>query len=216
MTEIDLVPAAYRRWLVLRRAALVFALLTGLLVAGAVAARVVLTGNVGALAAQLAELRDREQALHTRQARLDALREREEALAARVAVLDRLRGGLPSMAVFRAVDRALDKRVWFRDWSFRRAGEYVPAQGARVAGADVIVLADPLDGGTPRAWKMETHMEIQGQALDHSALADFVPRLGSQAVVREGRVVDTQVRRYTQTHVVDFRLAVILAAGAAL
>ena len=55
-------------------------------------------------------------------------------------------------------------------------------------------------------------MEIQGQAVDHGALADFVRRLAAQRLVRDVRLLDTQTRRYTEVQVVDFRLAVVLAA----
>lgn len=213
MHELDLVPQAYRRWLSLRRSAMVFGVVFGAVIVCLLAARLFLSGNLGAMVAELEQMRGRDQALVGDLARLTALRERERELATRADVLERLRGGLPSMAVFETIDASMDGRVWFREWSFKRAGEYVPAGPTTVNVANIIVVPQGQASAPPRAWKMENHMEIQGQALDHGALADFVRRLASQPLVADVRLLDTRSRRYTDTQVIDFRLAVVLAAG---
>ncbi len=212
MHEFDLVPQAYRRWLWLRRTLTVYALVFAAVIVCLLAARAFLSGSLGTVASELAAIRGRDQLLSGDLARLQALRVREDQLARRAEVLDRLRGGLPSMAVFETVDAAMDGRIWFRDWSFQRAGEYVPAAAGTVNAANIIVVPQGQASTPPRAWKMENHMEIQGQAVDHGALADFVRRLAAQRLVRDVRLLDTQTRRYTEVQVVDFRLAVVLAA----
>ncbi len=54
-------------------------------------------------------------------------------------------------------------------------------------------------------------MTIQGHALTHMALSQFVLRLNRQASIEDVKVLSTNLRRYTQTEVVDFKLAVLLS-----
>jgi hypothetical protein len=57
---------------------------------------------------------------------------------------------------------------------------------------------------------MDTHMEIRGQAVDHSTLAQFVSRLLDQPRIEQVRVVNTRVRPLAAVEVVDFELAVVV------
>ncbi len=65
-----------------------------------------------------------------------------------------------------------------------------------------------------RAWRMETHMEIQGQARDHSMLASFVSRLLDEPRIAQVRIVKTHVREVAAVEVVDFELAVVVRTEA--
>ena len=65
-----------------------------------------------------------------------------------------------------------------------------------------------------RAWRMDTHMEIHGQAVDHSTLARFVSQLLDQPRIEQVRVVNTRVRPFATIEVVDFELAVVVRTDA--
>ena len=59
-------------------------------------------------------------------------------------------------------------------------------------------------------WLVETHMQIQGKALDHKALAGFVSGLFTQEEVADVRVQRTTQRQAGDTKVVEFDLTVVL------
>lgn len=196
MHELDLVPQAYRHWLWLRRQLVTFtALLLAVMVCLA-AARMFLGERLAQAAGELHQRQADEQTLVGDRARLDALRERERQLLHREQSLQTLREGLLPIRMFEAVDAALDGRVWFREWSYEHSRETTEAARAATPVAD---------------WRVVNRMQIGGQATDHGALAAFVRRLAAQPLVADVRLLDTQIRRYTETTVVDFSLAVWLA-----
>jgi hypothetical protein len=76
-----------------------------------------------------------------------------------------------------------------------------------------IVLPKDEAAGRPAdaAWQLEQRIEIRGQAAGHRELTDFLDRLGSEPAMRQVRLIDTGLRSYTETNVVDFRLVALLA-----
>ena len=61
-------------------------------------------------------------------------------------------------------------------------------------------------GGKNSGNTLQTKIEIKGQALNHSALAAFVNRLNNEPIFNGVTIVNTQLRKYTKTEVVDFTL----------
>ena len=210
---MDLIPADYRRQLSLarsvRRSALSFGLL--LLVAG---------GLYGALHygvredAKKIRALEVEKAISTQQRLvLEDLKAKDKRLASKLAILEHLRGGAAAQNMFVAIDQALDGHtVWFSEVSFRRAGQAVSRDADKPKpGSNYFILIPQGDGAKPTpAWQIKTHMEIKGQAMDHSALSAFVRRLLSQPEVGTVRVLSTKQRKYTQVAVIDFELAVVV------
>jgi hypothetical protein len=163
---------------------------------------------------ELAELQATEAMLAQQRVRLAELeRERGDAQK-RLSILDGLRGGTSSEALFFTVDDAFLRGIWFLDWTFKRAGEIVENDGKAVQTGYFVVV--PLDEPNQpnRAWRMDTHMEIRGQATDHSTLAQFVSRLLDQPRIEQVRVVNTRVRAFAAIEVVDFELAVVVGTDA--
>ena len=61
-------------------------------------------------------------------------------------------------------------------------------------------------------WKIETQMNIQGQALDHSAMSEFVLNLTLQPEIENVRIVNTSLRKSNnETKLVDFSLDIIVS-----
>ena len=58
-------------------------------------------------------------------------------------------------------------------------------------------------------------MKIAGQAQDHVALSEFVQRLIKQPAIRDVRVRNTSLRRFTLETVVDFDLAIVINSAVA-
>lgn len=215
MNEIDLVPVDYRQRIRVRSWLRTFGVVMGatlLLLGGA---RAFLAWSEQSRRGQIEELRAAEQQAIAQEAHLAQLDQEHQLARRRLSILSGLRGGISSDVVFLAVDRALDEGIWFRDWTFRRAGEFVDGESKAVkTGYFLVVPLEPPEEGGSRAWRLETHMEITGQARDHSTLAGFVSRLLDQPRIREVRVVNTRQRRYAATEVVEFELAVLVGTSA--
>jgi hypothetical protein len=115
-----------------------------------------------------------------------------------------------------AMDRIMQNDVWFTQWSYNRAGEITPVQPATVQTGYFIIIPQEANGspstGSPnqQAWKLNTHMEINGQALDYSSLSGFVRKLINQPEIDDVKVINTSLRNYTSSQVVDFNLVVII------
>jgi hypothetical protein len=132
-------------------------------------------------------------------------------LESQLALLRELRSGAAAREMFLTLDRVLiNGEVWFLDWEFQRAGSMVKQNEKEQAvntGYFIIVQSNE-DTGTSEAWKIETHMNIRGQAKDHSALSRFVRRLFEQPEIKDVRILNTTRARGRE--MVEFRLAIIV------
>ena len=211
MSDIDLIPQAYRTWRWqsrwMKRTTL---LLTGLV--GALMVGWSTLGVVTANAKSRVEVLQRIQAV-TAQQRVDM-----EQLSAEKAELERqfrvvsgLRSGAAAGDMFVTIDRALTSDdVWFLDWQFQRAGVMVGEEVRTVNTGYFIVVPDGADQLAANDVRVQTHMTIRGQSLDHSALSDFVRRLFMQPEIDDVRILRTSLIRQNQADGVDFELAVVL------
>ncbi len=214
MAEIDLVPIDYRRSLQLRTWLRRFAGLYVALAVGIVAARALLSWELSARFRAVEELEAAERARLAQEAELSQLRRETRAARRHLSILSGLRGGISAQDMFVSMDRALDGRVWFVDWTFRRAGELVDEDPKGVQTGYFLVIPIDEESEPKRAWRMETHMEIQGRARDHSTLAGFVSRLLDEPRIGQVRIVKTQMREIAAVEVVDFELAVVVRTEA--
>lgn len=210
MSEIDLVPSSYRQFLRIRRWIRNFGFIYGVLIAAIVASKVLLSFGIDAEASAIERLKADKRLVLNKKTKSDQLQEDRSTLEKRLAVLNTLRGGPPVRDVFLSIDRAMHEDVWFLDWKFMRAGEFVEGKSKSVNTGYFIVVPEDGSGSKERAWRVQTHMEIKAQALDHSSLADFVRRLSEQRVFDDVKVLTTRVHRYPAAQVVDFELAVIV------
>ncbi len=210
MSEIDLIPTAYRRSLRLRSWTLRLALAVVALVA------VVGTGKVGLSQAirseqrEVDELRLAGRLALERRAKLEELSAEGAEIRRQLAILEQLREGIAAKQMFVVIDRALDGTVWFSNWKFRRAGEIVEREPEAVHVGHFIVLPRKGKDGPERVWRLRAHMEIHAQALDHSSLARFVRRLVEQPEIDEVRVLNTRVHTTAASPLVTFQLAVLV------
>ena len=210
MADIDLIPESYRRERRTKRWLKQFGVMYGVLLICIVSAKVFLHLGIKEQRLEIERLRTDKQSVLEQKARLEELHGERSRLEKRLAVLERLRGGPASKQVFLGIDGALNGKVWFVDWSFKRAGEFVEPKASTVNTGYFIIVPEGQNDTSARAWQMRTHMEIKAQALDHSALADFVERLGRQRVIEDVKVLNTRSQRKNAMSVVDFKLAVVV------
>jgi len=144
---------------------------------------------------------------------LQNLQKDHNKLQARHNVLEKLRGGALAKNMFVTVDRALEGNdVWFKNWRFDRAGSKTKeAEKAVNTGYFIVIPAgESSNKKTNEAWKIQTRMEVNGEAKDHEALASFVRRLLRQPQIGEIRILNTRQQVRADITVVNFKLGIIV------
>ena len=216
MNEIDLIPEEYRRkrlffsWL--KRAMAVFGLVTVIMVSGFLGLKQVnaeLTEKIHNLKSQRALASENTEQLKRLSAQRDGLQQQ-------LNLLSGLRSGSSAEQMFMTMDQALpDPQVWITRWSFRRAGSAVEQNTETVSTGYFIVVPNGQNGQGDQkkeAWKIETWMLVQGQALDHVAMSEFVSNLTQQGEIENVRIVNTRLNESRRIKLVDFSLEIIVAA----
>lgn len=211
MAELDLIPDDYRNRLKqraeLRQFAVLFAILNIVVLASA--------GAFGQLSKQasvrIQELKSQSAITEQQQLRLETLSAQQKEYEQRWSLLRGLRAGAAVEDIFRIIDRAIvNDDIWFENWSFRRAGVVVDGEARGVeTGYFVVVPADGQPTETPE-WQVETHMVLEGRALDHQALSTFVRALFEQPDIKDVSVQRTSQTNYANGRVVSFDLNIIL------
>ncbi len=211
MASIDLIPNDYRTWLVQRRLLRNAGILVGV-AALAVFGGATAIGSAAKSAQQTAaELRVRNAITQNQQQELQSMKQQQAEYERQWSLLRGLRAGAAVEDIFRIVDESLDgDKLWFVDWSFRRAGVIVDGQQRGVeTGYFIIVESDDGPAGR-RDYSVETHMSIQGQAHDHQALSGFVRALFEQELIKDVSVQRTSRTSLGTRRIVDFDITVVL------
>ena len=217
MSDIDLIPQAYHtrrwqsRWIIYTVISL--AGLVGIVVSGSLAIDAA-TDNARTKVAAL----QRQQTITTQQrADLEKLGSEKADLEGQFRLLSGLRSGAAAEKMFVTVDRALTgDDVWFLMWQFQRAGVVIDGEDRTVNTGYFIVVPDGVDQAGADDLRVQTHMTIQGQARDHSALSGFVRRLFEQTEIDDVRIRRTSLNRSNQSGIVDFDLAIVLNTDVAI
>ncbi len=214
MAEIDLIPDDYRRRVqqqsLLRRYAAV------LITLNVVIAVVAFGFNRSVQSAQreASDLRTANAMSEQQQGQLEQLRTQREEFEQQWSLLRGLRAGAEVEDIFELIDRSLvGDRLWFSEWSFRRAGVVTDGR-PRGRETGYFVLVDEQNQDADPALKVETHMEISGQARDHQALSTFVRNLFEQSDVKDVSVQRTSQSSIGSQRIVEFDVTVILNSDA--
>ncbi len=211
MSDIDLIPQAYRtrRWQMrwMKLTSYVAAGLMGVLAVGA-SALAIATADAKS---RVDELQRRQAVTAQQRADLERLGGSKAELERQFRVLSGLRSGAAAGDMFVTIDRALtNDDVWFLDWQFKRAGVVIGEEVRTVNTGYFIVVPDGAEQTESDVLQVQTHMTIQGQARDHSALSGFVRRLFVQPEIDDVRILRTSLMRSNHADAVDFELSVIL------
>lgn len=211
MREIDMIPASYRerqqikRWC--QQSLMVFIVLSMAIVV----TRLSVTNQTQSINSRMAGLQKNKSFNLQQQQTYNALVAEEARLQKNLEILKGLRGGPAVREILQVIDRVLDGKVWFDHWSFNRAGEITEVKPQTVqTGYFIIIPQNTAGNATQQAWRLNTHMEIKGQAIDHVSLSEFVRKLIRQPEIEDVQVVNTASRQYVEYQVVDFNLIVII------
>ena len=206
MNEIDLFPDDLRkrllffRWFKLTGFALV--VLTLLFVA----AFVLLREANAQMEEQIDYFQTQREITNANRQQLEQLNQQKKNLTQQLDLLSGLRSGASAEQMFQMIDR------WLTDWRFRRAGTPVEENRRTVNTGYFIVIPAGSERRKEETWKIETHMNIRGQALDHVAMSMFVLNLTQQPEIEKVRIVGSSQTEVNQTKVVEFSLDIVVSA----
>lgn len=209
--EFDLIPASYRERLKIRYWCQLFLAICFLLVILIIAAKFIIASQTRIIESRIDSLQqDKSFNLRQQQIYNQSLTV-ENRLQKNIEILNGLRGGPPVRQILRVIDRIIDGNVWFTQWTFTRAGELTEVKPQTVqTGYFIIIPQNTAGNNKQQTWKLDTHMEIKGQARDHSSLSNFVSALIKQPEIIDVKVIKTSLREYVDYKIVDFNLVVII------
>ncbi len=209
--ELDMIPGRYRERLKIKRWCQQFLLVFGLLIISMVLLHLSLARETQRVQANIRHLQKDKSFNLQQQKKYNALFDTETRFLKNLELLSGLRGGPSARQILLAIDRVVNERVWFIKWSFRRAGEVAEFKPQTVeTGYFIVIPRNTAGNDKQKTWKLDTHMQINGQALDHSSLSRFVTNLIKQPEVDDVQVINTGLRRHMDTQIVDFNLVVII------
>ncbi len=208
MRDIDLIPASYRKQQAHKRQLIRAGSVLGTVVLVCVGGRLGLAYLTEQINTEIDTLQVQQTMTTQQRDQLAALQAQRKDSAQQLRLLQGLRSGTAAENLFRIIDRVLiPNEVWFQIWEFRRAG-VVQGGGSKAQPGYFVITTDNASVSEP--WHVETHMKIAGQARDHVALSEFVQRLVQHPAIRDVRVRNTALRRFTLETVVDFDLAIVI------
>jgi Tfp pilus assembly protein PilN len=212
MNEIDLFPDDLRKQLLFTR----WFRLTGysvlLLTLVFVVAFVLLREANAQLDAEIQQFQSQREITTANRKQLEQLNQQRSDLQQQLDLLSGLRSGASAEQMFLMIDRALPgPNVWLTNWKFQRAGTQVEDKQEAVSTGYFIVIPADNQNRPAETWQIETHMTIQGQALDHSAMSRFVLNLTQQPEIENVRIVNTRLNEGNRVKLVDFSLDILVS-----
>lgn len=209
--EIDLIPASYRERIQIQQWCHLFIVALVIVILLTTFFRVSLTSKTKIIQNSIATLhQDKSFNLQQQQTYNDLLAV-EKKLNKNLEILHGLQGGSPVRETLIVIDRVLNDNIWFLNWSFKRAGEIVNLPPETVeTGYFIIIPQENTSTGKQQTWRLETHMEIKGQARDHSSFSVFVNDLLNQSEIHDVKIINTQIRQHAGAHVVDFNIVIVI------
>lgn len=211
MSELNLIPEDYQTRLgqraMLRQYVIVFVILNIIILAfGGLFAHLTQKETV-----RIKALQSQNAISEQQRTQLEALTAEQSEFERRWSLLRGLRAGAAIEDIFTIVDKALvNDDLWFVNWSFRRAGVVVDGETRTIeTGYFLIVPTDGQPNEVPD-WQVETHMVLEGRAVDHQALSTFVRALFEQPDIKDVNVRRTSLTDYANGRVVSFDLTIVL------
>lgn len=213
MASVDLIPAEYRYWtwqlLWLRRSIAIYIAVFAI----TLLSYFVFSNQAEQYHKQLVELQDKQAVTQLQQSTLEALTDQSIELQRQWDLLNGLRGGVAVTDILLDIDKALtDEQVWFVDWQFNRAGEIVDQQlSLEESGYFIMIKRNNSSDAAPEKWRINSHIKIKGEAIDHVAFSTFIQKLLDRPSVADVRVVNTRMQAVQDlTEVIGFEIAVLI------
>ena len=213
MNEIDLFPDELRKQLLFTRWFRFTGYTVVLLTILSVVAFVLLREASARIEEQIQYFQSQREITTANRSQLAQLNQQKTDLQQQLDLLGGLRSGASAEQMFLMIDRALPgPDVWLTNWKFQRAGTPIDQRQQAVSTGYFIVIPADNQNRPAETWLIETHMTIQGQALDHSAMSRFVLNLTQQPEIENVRIVNTRSNQGKRVRLVDFSLDIVVSA----
>ncbi|UVW28734.1 hypothetical protein [Massilia sp. H6] len=216
MADIDMIPRSYRESVRVRRTLTAYGAALALLVLAGGGTAAVLRWRLAVETPRLEQARASSAQLAALRAQLDLAQQRKDALLADVGVLAAMRGTKEIATLARVLEEARDDDVWFGRMRFSRTREQLPALPGAPA-PDIVLARSPAQAGVPdtqQAWRLGSHIEIDGEALDHPAMTAFLARVTAKPALQNVRFLSSSsAATDTESKVVAFGIAASLEKG---
>lgn len=211
MHELDLIPASYKERLKIKRWCRLFGFTFAGVLVLIFGLRFILIAKTKAFNSKI-EIRQKDKQFNNeQQQKYNTLVAEGIKLEKELEILNGLRSGPSAKRILLALDRIVQNDVWFSKLSYNRTGEITHVQPATAQTGSFIIIPKEANGSSnQQGWKLNTHMEINGQALDHSSLSGFIRKLINLPEIDDVKVVNTSLRNYTNSQVIEFNLIVII------
>jgi hypothetical protein len=209
MAEVDLIPEDYRQAANLKSFSKKFFLVFASLILFVALGKGLLSFLVAMENKRIMTLETSEVLFLEQRNLLEKLRAQKTDLQQRFALLNSLRGGPQAEKMFRIIDRAVSQSVWFTSLRFKRTGEDIQAL-SKNRDIGYIRVVQQTDNRQHSELQGQMQMEINGQALNHSALADLVKKLLNQQEVHDVQILNTSTLQYTSGQITTYKLMVTI------
>lgn len=209
MPDVDLIPEDYRQSMRLQRFTKSFVIAFGSVILLVALSKGVLNWLVATEKSATESLEADKFTVVAQRAELEKIRARQADLQERVVLLDSLQGGAPAEHIFAIINQALNESVWFTGLKFRRTTEDLAAPLTSNTAASIRNGQQDQDRSRQHV-PGRMRMEISGQALNHSALAELVKRFLAQQDIEDVHIVNTSTLHYPAGQVVAYNLVVII------
>ena len=199
MSEVDLIPEDYRQAMCLRRSVKSFFIAFGAVILLVSFGKGLLSSLVAKEKSATATLEAGKASIVTQRTELEKLRDRQAELQERLAIMESLQEGPPTEKMFEIINQAADESVWFTNLKLNRSTERLTATAPRT---------DVNRDNTEQRGRLR--LEITGQALNHSALANLVKRFLDQQEIEDVHIINTSTMHYPAGQVVAYTLVVLI------
>lgn len=217
MSGIDLIPRSFRDALRVRRILKAALLGSALLAATGITGSRVLSWQLGSERAELVRLRGEAARNAELRKQIEGLGMQKAALGQQASALAILRGNGEILRTARAIDAAMNPGVWLTSYRFSRIQQPLDATqaSAPVPNGYVVInaAAAPSDGQKDGAWRLSSQVDLQGTAINHTYLGDFMKALARQPGIVEVRFLSSNASGDDAAQAVQFGAAATVHTG---
>ena len=206
MADIDMIPRSYREGLRVRRILAAYGAALGVLVLTGGGASAALRWRLAVETPRLEQARANSLQTGALLTQLAAAQARKESFAEGIDALAAMRGAGEVDALARLLDGALSDKVWFEQLRFMRTQEMLKEPAPSPLPPDMVQVRAP-GTATPQAWRVGSHFQVEGRALDNAAMTAFLAALAGNPALSNMRFLDSSTQAPESGGAVAFNAA---------
>lgn len=211
MAELDLIPEDYRLYLkatYFLKVAIVVYLILSTTIGGSY---FMLNKKIDVLGKSISDFEAKKLLIAEQQQVLSELQKKKQRLDERIKVLYSLRDGPEAKKMFNVINSSLVEGIWFKRWKFKNDSELTKASLIEnISNGYQIIFKDELKPNMVKAWRLNTFMEISGQAINHTKLASLVNNLITMEEINDVKILSTSRTKGMIDNVINYDLAITI------